>query len=230
MSRSRAVVFDMDGLMFNTEDVYSKVGAELMRRRGCAYSRELNNAIMGRPPQTCFEMMIEWNSLDDDWKTLAAESEETFIALLDGHLAPMPGLLDLLDALEAARIPKAICTSSMRRVMEAVLSRFSLEPRFDFTLTAEDIVQGKPNPEIYLKAASRFGVQPCDMVVLEDSQTGCRAAAAAGAIAVAVPGEHSKTQDFSVASLVVHGLGDPRVYQAIGLPANADKQRLNAGR
>ncbi|MCR4414236.1 MAG: HAD family phosphatase [Thermoguttaceae bacterium] len=217
MPALRAVVFDMDGLMFNTEDVYYRVGVELMRRRGRQYTKELSDAIMGRPPQACFETMIRWHGLDDDWQSLARESEELFLDFLDDTLAPMPGLLELLDALEAAGLPKAICTSSSRRLLEGILSRFSLEPRFRFTLTAEDIVHGKPHPEIYLKAAARFGIDPSEMLVLEDSQTGTRSAAAAGAFVVAVPGEHSQGHDFSAATLVASGLADPRLYAILGL-------------
>jgi len=218
MSVPRAVVFDMDGLMFNTEDMYHCVGTELMRRRGCEYSRELSDATLGRPPQACFETMIRWHALDERWESMAAESEQIYVSILDDLLEVMPGLFDLLDALEAAGIPKAICTSSSRRLLEATLSRFQLEPRFAFTLAAEDIVQGKPHPEIYLKAAERFAIEPGQMLVLEDSQTGVRAAAAAGALVVAVPGEHSRNQDFREASLVIESLTDPRLYQAIGLP------------
>jgi HAD superfamily hydrolase (TIGR01509 family) len=217
MPALHAVVFDMDGLMFNTEDVYFRVGVELMRRRGRQYTKELSDAIMGRPPQACFETMIRWHGLDDDWQSMARESEALFLELLDDTLSPMPGLLELLDALEAADLPKAICTSSSRRLLEGILSRFSLEPRFRFTLTAEDIVHGKPHPEIYLKAAARFGVEPSAMLVLEDSQTGTRSAAAAGAIVVAVPGEHSQGHDFSAAALVASGLADPRLYAILGL-------------
>jgi HAD superfamily hydrolase (TIGR01509 family) len=218
MTAPRAVVFDMDGLMFNTEDVYYLVGTELMRRRGCQYTKELSDAIMGRPPQACFETMIRWHSLEEDWQAMARESEDIFVSLLDRWLAPMPGLTDLLDALEAAALPKAICTSSTRRLLRACLSRFGLEPRFQFTLTAENITHGKPHPEIYLKAAERFGTRPEEMLVLEDSQTGTRSAAAAGAFVVAVPGEHSQGHDFTAASLVADGLTDPRIYQALGLP------------
>ena len=103
--------------------------------------------------------------------------------------------------------------------MDAVISRFQMHPRFQFILSAEDIVQGKPHPEIYLKAAQRFGVAPGEILVLEDSQTGCRAAAAAGAFTVAVPGEHSRAQDFCVASLVIDTLADRRLYEVLGLPA-----------
>ena len=227
MPAPRAVVFDMDGLMFNTEDVYWEVGTELMRRRGHEYTRDLNDAVMGRSPQACFEEIIRYYSLDDSWEELAVESEEIFVGLLDDHLAPMSGLLELLDALEAAGMPKAICTGSTRSVLTAVLSRFEMEPRFQFILTAEDISRGKPAPDIYLEAADRFGVQPQQMLVLEDSHAGCRSAAAAGAFVVAVPGEHSRNQDFSIASLVVHSLADPRLYEALGLRKGSVQRSLD---
>jgi HAD superfamily hydrolase (TIGR01509 family) len=217
MTLPRAVVFDLDGLMFNTEEIYFRVGSELMRRRGCEYTTELCNAVMGRPPQDAFETMIRWHSLGEPWKDMAAESDEIFVGLLDGALAPMPGLVQLLDALEAAGLPKAICTSSSPRLALAVLTRFHMESRFQFTLTSADISHGKPDPEIYLKAAQRLGLAPGEMLVLEDSQTGCRAAARAGAFAVAVPGKHSASQDFSVASLRIESLADPRLYEALGL-------------
>ena len=213
----RAVVFDMDGLMFNTEDVYTAVGTELLRRRGLAFTAELKNAMMGQRPQPSFELMIRHCRLGETWQELAAESDQLFLSLLNDHLAPLPGLYDLLDALERAAIPKAIATSSNRALVCACLEPFGLQKRFQFILTAEDIVHGKPHPEIYLTAARRFGVAPADMMVLEDSQNGCRAAAAAGAFTVAVPGEHSREHDFSSASLVADSLADPRVFEALRL-------------
>ncbi|MGA2619827.1 MAG: HAD-IA family hydrolase [Thermoguttaceae bacterium] len=213
----RAVVFDMDGLMFNTEEVYTLAGTELLARHGHRFSPELKDAMMGVPPRASFEIMIRWCGLDVTWDALARESDEIFLRLLPGRLAMMPGLEPLLAALERAGLPKAIATSSGRRLTSACLTPFGLEPRFRFVLTSEDIVHGKPDPEVYLLAARRFGVPPPEMLVLEDSQNGCRAAAAAGAFTVAVPAAHSRQHDFSTASLVVSSLADPRLYRALGL-------------
>lgn len=217
MPRPSAVAFDLDGLMFDTEPIYRRVGTELMRRRGKSFSDDLNHAIMGFPPQACFETMIGWHDLDETWQTLQAESEKLFLDLLGDGAAPMPGLLELLQALESAAVAKAICTSSTRVVLQAVLGPSGVEDRFQFSLTSQDVTHGKPDPEIYLTAAKRFGVQPSEMVVLEDSQTGCRAAVASGAFAIAVPDGPSLEHDFSSASLVVDSLQDPRLYEALGL-------------
>jgi len=213
----QAVTFDMDGLMFNSEDVYTLAGIELLSRRGCQFTPELKDAMMGLAPQRAFEALIDWHALDEPWQTIAAESNEIYLGLLDRHLAIMPGLMELLEALERAAMPKAIATSSSRRLTDACLDPFQLAPRFSFILTSEDITHCKPDPEIYLLAAQRFGIPASEMLVLEDSQNGCRAAAASGAFTVAVPGEHSRRQDFSAANLVIDSLVDHRLYEALRL-------------
>jgi HAD superfamily hydrolase (TIGR01509 family) len=219
----RAVTFDMDGLMFNTEDVYTLAGTELLARRGCRFTPELKDAMMGLPPRASFQVVIDWHELDETWESLAADSNEIFLGLLPERLATMPGLMELLANLEHSGIPKAIATSSNRRLAYVCLAAFQLAPRFSFILTSEDITRGKPDPEIYLLAAERFGISPAEMLVLEDSQNGCRAAAASGAFTVAVPGEHSRKQDFSAANLEVNGLGDPRLYEVLGITESQGK-------
>ena len=219
MPNPRAVVLDMDGLMFNTEEIYTLVGIDLLGRRGCSFSDELKDQIMGLRPQATFDTMIRWHKLDESWEELARESNRIFAGLLDEHLAPLPGLFELLVVLERSEIPKAIATSSCRELAEACLRPFELGSRFEFILTAEDVTRGKPDPEIYLAAAKRLGLRPPETMVLEDSENGCRAAASAGAFTVAVPGEHSRGQDFSVASLVVDSLADARLYEALGMGA-----------
>lgn len=220
LRRPRAVVFDLDGLMFNTEELYQDVGGELLRRRGYEFTAELLDQMMGRPSRVALQIMIDWHALDATVEQLALETEQVFATILDARLELMPGLSDLLDALEEAGIPKAIATSSGRRFVTNVLGRFDLEPRFAFVLTAEDVVEGKPNPEIYQTAARRLGLDPSEVMVLEDSQNGCLAAARAGTIAVAVPGGHSKRHDFSRATLIADSLADPRIYRLLGLAAN----------
>ena len=132
-------------------------------------------------------------------------------------LATETGLLDLLASLEGAAVPKAIATSSGPQFVGKVLGKFDLAARFQFVLTSDDIVDGKPHPEIYLTAARHFGLPPHDLLVLEDSYNGCQAAIRAGTFAVAVPSGHSRRHDFSAAALVIDSLADPRLYAALGI-------------
>lgn len=214
----RAVVFDLDGLMFNTEELYFDVGTELLRRRGHRLTQELLNQMMGRPSPIALQIMIDFHGLDATVAQLQAETDAIFDEILPRRLAPMPGLVDLLNSLEAHQVPKAIATSSRRAFVTRVLGQFHWEPRFDFILTAEDVSQGKPHPEIYWTAAERHGVHAAEILVLEDSQNGCRAAVAAGAVAVAVPGEHSRHHDFTGARWIAESLADARIYEALGIP------------
>ena len=155
---------------------------------------------MGRPANVALQIMIDLHDLDSSVDELSAETDEVYATVLDTRLETMPGLLELLAALERAEIPKAIATSSGPDFVRTVLGKFDLAPRFYFILTSADVLaQGKPNPEIYLSAAARFGVDP-PMLVLEDSQNGCRAAVAAGAITVAVPDGLSRRHDFKGAA------------------------------
>jgi len=215
----RAVTFDLDGLMFNTEELYDVVMHELCGRRNLVFTDELRVQMMGRPGHISLACMFEHHALvEDTVEAMLAESDAIFAGVLRERLALMPGLIELLDALDAAGIPKGIGTSSRRKYVDEVLGRFDLAARFSFILSAEDVTQGKPHPEIYLAAAQRHGVRPQQMMVLEDSQNGCAAAVAAGAFAVAVPGIHSRTHDFSGAQLVAQSLCDERIYEALGLP------------
>lgn len=218
----RAVVFDLDGLMFNTEDLYDEVGDILLQRRGFRFSPELKRKMMGLPGTISLQVMVDHHGLSDSPERLQEESDVIFAGILPSRLAPLPGLVELLDALERAAIPKAIATSSHRAFTATVLGRFGLEPRFRFVLTSEDVVRGKPHPEIYLTAARRLGVESSQLLVLEDSENGCRAAAAAGAWAVAVPGIHSRDHDFRGARLIARSLCDERIYLALGIQPPAD--------
>jgi HAD superfamily hydrolase (TIGR01509 family) len=217
----RAVTFDLDGLMFNTEELYQEVGGEILARRGCQITGELLDQMMGRKSNIALQVMIDWHKLDATPAQLAAESAEIFADLLPRRLQPMAGLLALFNALESAGVPKGVATSSGRDFVWRVLDQFRLRPRLAFVLTSEDIEHGKPAPDVYLLAASRHGVPPSEMLVLEDSHIGCQAAVASGAYAVAVPHGRSTVHEFPGVKFVAESLADPRIYAALGLSNSA---------
>lgn len=212
-----AVAFDLDGLMVNTEELYTEVGGVLLARRGKQVTRELLDNMMGRQSSVALQVMIDWHQLDATVAQLQEETDEVFSGLLEDRLAPMPGLLPLLDKLEKKMIPKAVTTSSRLLFVNRVLSLIGIADRFQFLLTAEAIVNGKPDPEIYEKAAQQFDVNSTQLLVLEDSEIGCRAAIAAGAYTVAVPGEHSQNHSFSGVHLIAESLADPAIARALQL-------------
>ncbi|MEZ6066956.1 MAG: HAD family phosphatase [Planctomycetaceae bacterium] len=215
--RIRAVAFDLDGLMFNTEEIFRHSGTELLRRRGITPPPRLFQSMMGRRGEEAFAVLVEMCGLREGIPELIIESETIFFERLDAHLQPMPGLEQLLARIELAGLNKGVATSSPRRYLHMLLDRFELTDRFHATLTAEDVTHGKPNPEIYLKAAAALGVEPAELLVLEDSEAGTRAAAAAGAHIISVPHDLSRDHDFSVAKGVASRLNDPLIMELFGL-------------
>jgi HAD superfamily hydrolase (TIGR01509 family) len=207
----RGIAFDLDGLLVNTEDLYHDVGGELLRRRGRTFEPELLDRMMGRPQQVSLQIMIDWHGLADTIETLARETGEIFSSLLDTRLEPMPGAVALVESLARRGLPGGVATSSGPEFAHDVLSRVGLRDRFGFVLTSADVTHGKPHPEIYELASRRLGIVPAEMLVLEDSENGCRAAVAAGAVVVAVPGAHSRRHDFSGARFIADSLADPRI-------------------
>ena len=209
--RIKAVAFDMDGLMFNTEDLYDEVGEILLQRRGQRFTNELKLSMMGLPGPDAFEIMRTRCGLSETIGELQSECDAIFSDLLPAEIATMPGLERLLELIETRRLPKCVATSSHRQFATRSLGFFELEPRFEFVLTCEDVVKGKPDPEVYLAAASRMGVDPGSMLVLEDSFAGSTAAAAAGAYTIAIPTKHSAEMDFSHVDHVAGRLDDEAI-------------------
>lgn len=211
----KAVAFDLDGLMFNTEHVFHLAGHELLGRRGKKWTPHIQGSMMGRRAAEAIPVLIELAELTDSVEDLRNESREIFHAMLPKYLAPMPGLFDLLDFIEARGLPKGVATSSSRQYLEGILTKFGLLDRFAMTLTADDVTQGKPHPEIYLTAAERLGVSPGEMMVLEDSGAGTCAGVTAGARVVSVPHEYSSSHKFDGAVCIARGLDDPRIVEIL---------------
>jgi HAD superfamily hydrolase (TIGR01509 family) len=213
----RAVVFDLDGLLVNTEDLYEQAGETVLRRRSKTYDADLREQMMGRPVVDAIQLMIDCHSLPDTLEALMCECKDVLDELMASSLDMMPGVLAFLDDLAAANIPIAVATSATSEYAEHVLTKLGLKHRFEFVLTSADITRGKPAPDVYLLAAERLGIQPAQMMVLEDSGNGCRAAVAAGAYAVAVPNRHTREHKFPNVQLIADTLADPRIRRVLNL-------------
>ena len=206
-----AVAFDLDGLIVNTEHVFHLAIGELVEARGLVMPDGMLRAMMGKRPQESYGVMKSMLGVEEFPEELHVETEERFFRLLDSHLELMPGIIELLDQIEQLGLPKAVATSSPRGYLDDILARFGLSNRFAFSLTAEDVTNGKPAPEIYLTTASQHAIAPQRMLVFEDSENGTRSGAAAGAFVISVPHDHSRDHDFSLAGFVADTLADPGV-------------------
>lgn len=201
----------MDGLLFDTEKLYWQVGDRVLQRRGLRFCADLQQRMMGRIGVACMQEMVDFHSLSDAPEQLLEESDLLYGELLETSLQPMPGLATWIELLVQSELPFGLATSSRRKFVDVILDRTSWSDQLSFVLTGDDVNQGKPHPEMYVRAAESLQIQPAQMLVLEDSGNGCAAAVAAGACVVAVPSEHTRSHSFDGAQLVADSLTDPRL-------------------
>jgi len=214
----QAVVFDLDGLLIDSEPIFLEVVQRFLARRGHVLAPELHQLMMGSPARQVLPLFRRHYQLTDSVEAMTDECAELYFQIWEQRPAlPLPGALELLGRLEAAGVPKGMATSSRRGYVEKVLAPFALLPRFDFVLTADDITHGKPDPEIYRKAAARLAVSPERMLVLEDSVNGLRAAKGAGARCIVVPHPYVDRKQLTQADAVVDSLAAARLAEALGL-------------
>ncbi|NLS68338.1 HAD family phosphatase [Bradyrhizobium brasilense] len=183
-----AVLLDMDGTLLDTEKVY--LDSLVAALNVCGYTDDvvaLCHSMVGLPGPVCEAMLRDHYGAAFPLADVNQAFLEHRDRMMRSGLPLKSGTLALLDALALAERPMAIVTSSSRRSAERNLTLAGIRARFDTLLTLDDVAQGKPDPELYLKAAARLGVRPASCIAVEDSNHGVAAAHAAGAITLMVP-------------------------------------------
>jgi sugar-phosphatase len=188
-----AVIFDMDGLLVDSEPFWRRVEADAFDALGADVRLLLGHGgTMGLRVDEAIAYLIGAVGLRDiDHPALCAEVVAGVVAAIENEAELFPGVDAALDACEGAGFRLALASGSTPPVIDAVLDRFGLRPRFAAVLSAIDDVYGKPHPSIFLRAAGELGVDPVTCVVIEDSLNGCIAAKSArmGAIAIPAPAD-----------------------------------------
>jgi HAD superfamily hydrolase (TIGR01509 family) len=206
MKPQLAVIFDMDGLMVDTEPLSRRAWEETLQ----AYGQRLDDGTYGRMiglrADESAQLVLDNFALPVSREALMARKAAAFAAIRAAGVPVMPGLHALLDALAARGLPWAVATSTVRRQAEAVLAQIGLAGAYQALAGGDEVAAGKPAPDLYLLAAQRLGVAPAHCLALEDSAPGCQAAVAAGMHVVAVPNGDTKTADFSLAHAVFPSL------------------------
>ncbi len=211
----KAVAFDMDGLMFDTEDLYTVIIEQFINNHGATYDPAVKNKVMGMQAHKAVALTLEHHGIEMDIDEAIAEQHELIKDYFPANIQKMPGLDEVLAAVEAAGLPKALTTSSQLGHVSYGFDKFHLHDRFGFKLTAESVENSKPAPEIYETAAKRFEIDPANLLVLEDSPAGMAAGVAAGAVVVGIPSKEVADQEFEGVHFLADSLADKRLLQLI---------------
>ena len=201
-----AIIFDMDGLMIDTEPLYWQVGREIAARYGTVCTDATLRKMMGRERLDAMQIYaIECGITRPTAQELLDERELMMVDRFAAGVEPMLGLREILERF-TGRLKLAVATSSPKKFTDVLLPSLKIQSYFQAIQSADDITHGKPDPEIYLKTASRLGVPPNHCIVLEDSIAGATAGHRSGAYVIAIPLPIMANEDFSFADARVKNL------------------------
>ena len=202
----RSVIFDLDGLLADTEPLHCQAYQMAFSEQGIvldetAYCEHWVRSGKG---------IVDWvtlHRLELDPHTLRTRKSEHYLNLLTSSLRPMDGALELLDSIHG-KTKIALASSSYPDAIDGVLAGLKIAHFFEVIVSGLDVVRVKPSPDIFLMAAQKLGVEPPDCVVLEDAEKGVMAAHLAGMRCIAVPNIYTRHHDFSKATIVCSTLRD----------------------
>ena len=218
--RPAAMIFDMDGLMLDTERHAAQAWTDAAMLLGMDFDRDVTTRLVGRNSPDCMTLIRAHHGPDYPVEHLLEAWHGAYEAIIEREgIAVKPGLFELLAWLDAERIPKAVATSTRRLRAREKLARTQLLDRFAAIVGGDEIARGKPAPDIYLEAAARLGIAAAECVALEDSEPGINAALAAGMMPIMVPDVSPPSAALRARALLVcRSLAEVRAH-LVALPA-----------
>ncbi|MCE1174988.1 MAG: HAD family phosphatase [Propionibacteriales bacterium] len=207
LGRPAAIAFDCDGLLVETESSWTIAESAVFARHGLDYTEELKRQLIGTSIDFTVAAMATWFGRPGSEAELKAELTATVADVIAARAEPMPGAVELVGDL-AGRLPLAVVSNSARHLVDLALGCAGLIDVLPVIVAAEDVLHGKPAPDLYVRACALLGVRPSQAVAFEDSLVGVDAAKAAGLRVVGVP---TMPQVGFEPDLVVSSLADPAI-------------------
>lgn len=199
-----AVIFDMDGILIDSEPLWERTERTLLSSKGFDYTPSYREKILGLNQEDSAALLKNFFKLNETTEQIINERIEILLGLYEKELDINKPFLKLLILLKEKNISTAVASSSPLRVIDYVLDRFSIRRYFDAVVSGECTKKGKPHPDIYIEAASRLDVPPATCIAIEDSVNGVRSAKSAGMYCIAVPDRRLDLSLFSCADEIVN--------------------------
>ena len=214
---THAAIFDMDGVLVDTEPFYVEVNQQLFEKLGFAIPIEEHLTFVGISSAEVWHTIREKFKLSQSIEALLQLETEAFCHKLKTlpSLDPMPGVVALIKTLRDSGARLAIASSSSRVIIDLVTARTGLDAYFDVIVSGEEVTYGKPNPKIFLTAAERLHVMPENCVVIEDSPHGVAGAKSANMRCVGFQNPNSGNQDLSQADLLIHDFSHENIQKIV---------------
>jgi HAD superfamily hydrolase (TIGR01509 family) len=217
-----AVIFDLDGVLLDSEQLWNEAKEALVREAGGRWRDDAPRAMMGMSSHEWATYLRNELGVDRDVSTINRDVVRRMKDLYRARLPLLPGAVDAVRAL-AERWPLGLASSSNREIIDLALELSGLGGAFAVTVSSEEVARGKPAPDVYLQAARRLDVPPEHGVAIEDSSNGLRAAAAAGMPVIAVPNPHYPPSEdalaFAAATIATLHELTPELVERVGAPA-----------
>ncbi len=198
MGAIEALIFDLDGLLVDSEPLAARAMVQFLDSFGIEQNPAVQRQLLGRRLPEAIALCKEGYGLPGSLEELAATYGQMRMDALRGSVVAMPGAPEILDFGRNRGLKVGLATSAMRLHADISLAETGLAGRFDSEVTGDEVQRGKPNPELFLTAAERLKCEPERSVVFEDSPLGIEAAVAAGMVAVAIRGHRTELPEFPV--------------------------------
>ncbi len=213
-----AIVFDMDGVLVDTEQLWDEVREELTTEWGGRYTPEAQEAMMGMSSLEWSRYLHETVGLRAPPEAINAEVVRRMLARYEVELPVVPGAVEAVRRLDGEGFKLAVASSSNRELIDAVLRRIELAALFEATVSSEEVGRGKPAPDVYLEAARRLDLPSSSCAAIEDSASGIRSAHDAGMRVIAYPNRHfpPSADVLASADIVIDSLGKLTRSAAVG--------------
>lgn len=189
-----AVVFDMDGVIIDSEPLWSEAERQLLARRNVTYSEDLKPLLMGLDSREAVRILKKHYDLAEPVEELVDERNQLVSELIERHGQPIPHALELIQRVRDRGLKTVVASSSPYALVELVMDKLGIGPLLDLVLSGDEVSRGKPAPDIYDTVAKTLGVAPACCLVIEDAPNGVRAAKAAGMRCLAITTGASKSE------------------------------------